>query len=130
MTEIMMDGEPMEVGNGVYCLRYGVGTVLDINKGSYPIVVAFSVGRASYTKDFKICNTNLTRDLYWQKPEIIPPPKPPLPKPKKKVKVWDWVSYCPDGFPLLIHRAMTEQTVLDSGLNLKGIEGTEREIEV
>lgn len=125
MTEIMMDGEPLEVGDEVYCLIYGKGEVSKIRDNVFPITVQFDSGHAdSYTNDFKRTIKSLTRALYWQKPEIIPPPKP-----KKKVKVWDWVSYCPNGFPLIIHRAMTEQHAVESGLDVRKIDGTEREVE-
>lgn len=123
--EIRMDGEPLEVGNEVYCLVNGWGKVEELNMGvsTYQIDVNFNGSLGSYTQDFQLFK-GTNRTLYWQKPEIIPPPKP-----RKKIKAWDWVSYCSDGFPLFIHRAMTEQTVLDSGLKLKRIEGTEREVE-
>lgn len=127
MTDkILMDGEPLEVGNEVYCMLHGVGTVESINNESiFPIEIAFQHGCCTYTKNFRGLNNHKNRTLYWQRPEIIPPPKP-----RKKIKVWEWVSYCPNGFPLIIHRAMTEQAALDSGLNIKRIDGTEREVEI
>lgn len=133
MTDkIIMDGEPLEVGDEVYCLLDGKGKVTGINKkGSFPIEVEFLCGRSTYTKNFKPWSRYENRTLYWQKPEIIPPPKS-----KKKIKVWDWFVQWDDNG--LIERVNgTAMKDLEDRAEQRGmyysvfqkIDGTEREVE-
>lgn len=131
MTEIMMDGEPLEVGDEVYCLIYGKGEVSKIRDNVFPITVQFDSGHAdSYTNDFKRTIKSLTRALYWQKPEIIPPPKP-----KKKVKVYDWyVEWVIDSqHKNFVSRVngLSEGELRDTYPKalIQKIDGTEREVE-
>lgn len=127
MTDkILMDGEPLEVGDDVYCLLNGKGKVTDINKkGSFPIEVEFLCGRSTYTKNFKPWSRHENRTLYWQRPEIIPPPKL-----KKKVMVWDW--FIKSGTSLGHHTNESEDDMKRWYPNdlIQKIDGTEREVEV
>ena len=126
MTGIMMDGEPLEVGDDVYCLLNGKGKVASINeKITFSIVVSFSDGPYTYSKKFKGWSHQKNRTLYWQKPEIIPPPKS-----KKKVKVWDW--FIKSGACLGHHTNESEDDMKRWYPNdlIQKIDGTEREIEV
>lgn len=127
MSDIMMDGSPLCEGDEVYCLHNGHGEVTGIDKGEYPIVIIFDNDtRASYTRDFKLHTTDLTRNLYWQKPEIIPPPKP-----KKKIKVWDWFVEMEDGSIIRINASSDyRQNVMWYVKTAQKIHGTEREIEI
>ena len=133
MTDkIKMDGESLNVGDEVYCLLNGKGKVAGINKKvTFSIEVAFSHGYCTYTKTFKGWTNHENRTLYWQKPEIVPPPKP-----KKKVKVWDWFVQWDDSG--LIDRVNgTTMKDLEDRAERRGmyysvvqkIEGTEREVE-
>ena len=127
MTEIMMDGEPLEVGDEVYCLLHGKGKVSNINKKvTFSIEVAFSNRYYSYTNTFKGWTNHENRTLYWQKPEIVPPPKP-----KKKVKVWDCFVQSEDGTCFKL-TALTDQEARKKypyALHVQKIDGTEREVE-
>lgn len=129
MTDkIMMDGEPLELGNEVYCLLNGKGKVANINKKvTLSIEVAFSDGYCSYTNTFKGWTNHENRTLYWRKPEIIPPPKP-----KKKEKVWDWfIQKSGSG----LCQKITQKTYQEVRVNhydaviIQKIDGTEREVE-
>ena len=132
MTDkIKMDGESLNVGDDVYCLLNGKGKVASINeKITFSIVVAFSGGRYTYSKKFKGWSHQKNRTLYWQKPEIIPPPKS-----KKRAKVWDWFVQWDDSG--LIDRVNgTTMKDLEDRAERRGmyysvvqkIEGTEREV--
>ena len=127
MTEIMMDGEPLKARDEVYCLLNGKGKVAGITINSvFPIVVAFSGGPYTYSKKFKGWSHQKNRTLYWQKPEIIPPPKP-----KKKVKVWDCFVQSEDGICFKL-TALTDQEARKKypyALHVQKIDGTEREVE-
>lgn len=134
MTEIIMDGEPLKVGDEVYSLSFGKGKVYEIRTSScetYPIRVLFSVTNHSFNLDFANLSINKkTRDLYWQKPEIIPPPKP-----RKKVTVYDWyIEWKIDKMHKNgINRVygLTEDEVRTRYPNdlIQKIDGTEREVE-
>lgn len=79
MTDkIMMDGEPLEVGDPVYCLLRGEAVVcrFDESDTSEIIIKAPNGNEYCYTKDFRYAPYYVSRTLYWQKPEITPPPKP------------------------------------------------------
>lgn len=132
MTEIIMDGEPLKVGDEVYCLIYGTGEVSKIKDSVFPINVQFDSGHVdSYTNDFKRTIKSLTRTLYWQKPNIAPPPKP-----KKNVKVYDWyVEWVIDSqHKNFVSRVngLSEDDVRRMYPNdlIQKIDGTEREVEV
>lgn len=128
MTEqIMMDGEPLEVGDRIYSLLYGWVTIKELHheQDLRPIVFENADGlRTLCLKSLTYHPKHQNRDLFWQKPEIIPPPKP-----KKKVKVWDWVIYNLVDEPSLVLSARTETDLKEKGyLSYKKVEGTEREV--
>ena len=126
LEQIMMDGEPLNVGNQVYSLRFGKGEVKRFDMDEYPIVVLFGSDIWSFTQDLQADLSDVGRDLYWQKPEIIPPPKP-----KKKVKVWDWFVQSEDGICFKL-TALTDQEACKKypyALHVQKIDGTEREVE-
>lgn len=132
MNKIMMDGEPLEVGDRVYCLLRGDGYVIKVDK-THPRGRVIHGVFGEY--DFKYLEGGYpllggtfqsTRTLYWQKPEITPPPKI---KPKKKIKVWDWfVEHAGGGLYRVNER--TEKGMNISARTIQKIDGTEREIEV
>lgn len=73
-----LDGIEVVVGDKVFSLLHGWGTVIGIRS---PYVEAdFSTGNHTIS-----CG-NGSRLLYWDEVVITPPPKP-----KKKVKKWRWV---------------------------------------
>lgn len=80
MTEqIMMDGEPLEVGDRIYSLLYGWVTIKELHheQDLRPIVFENADGlRTLCLKSLTYHPKHQNRDLFWQKPEIIPPPKP------------------------------------------------------
>lgn len=130
-NQIYMDGEPLEIGNEVYCMLHGVGKVESINNESiFPIEIAFPHGCCTYTKNFRGLNNHKNRTLYWQRPEIIPPPKP-----RKKVTVYDWyIEWKIDKMHKNgINRVygLTEDDVRRMYPNdlIQKIDGTEREVE-
>lgn len=125
LEKIMMDGEPLEVGDEVYCLANGWVKLLGArrNNGLFPYLFTDKNGEThTYTKDFKY-RDDVGRTLYWQKPEIIPPPKP-----KKKVKVWDW--FIKSGTCLGHHTNESEDDMKRWYPNdlIQKIDGTEREV--
>lgn len=130
MEKIMMDGEPLEVGDRVYSVKHGWGRLYEIEdtqEWCKPMWITFEInGRLGYTLDFKYYPHDEDRSLYWQKPEITPPPKI---KPKKKIKVADYFVEWPSG---AITRANEVRNVGNLGglLFAQKIDGTEREIEV
>ena len=130
LEQIMMDGEPLNVGNQVYSLRFGKGEVKRFDMDEYPIVVLFGSDIWSFTQDLQADLSDVGRDLYWQKPEIIPPPKP-----KKKVKVWDWfVQWEFQGSTRIdklcaTTEGLVRKTYTGAECIIQKIEGTEREVE-
>lgn len=129
MEKIMMDGEPLEVGDRVYSMYYGWGIVNALIYGNYPIQVKMDIGKKLlFTDDFKFTINHCERGLYWQKPEIIPPPKI---KPKKRIKVWDWLVIYNSGKIMRVD-GVPEDTwkMNETCIRLvQKIDGTEREIE-
>ena len=127
--KIMMDGEPLEVGDEVYSLIYGWVTIVEINheSESRPIIFTAENGlRTNCLKSLTYHPQYKNRDLYWQKPEIIPPPKR-----KKKVKVWDWFVEWDDGKISKVYMMSEGVNVLKHQVKTaQKIDGTEREIEV
>lgn len=130
MTDkIMMDGEPLEVGDEVYSLKHGIGKITNIDTGlRYSIYAYFVSVDTIHTFDsyFKFQIPDETRDLYWQKPEITPPPKP-----KKNVKVWDWFVEFENE---IIARTNGKQPGFfeyrENIKTIQKIDGTEREVEI
>lgn len=122
--KILMDGEPLGVGNDVYSLMMGIGKIIRIDDDEYPIVVCFDdAGIISFTRDFKITKFYINRDLYWRRPETIPPPER-----KKKVKVWDWFVEWPNGDTNKMC-GVTEQYARNGVKIAQKIDGTGREVE-
>ena len=125
---IMMDGEPLNVGDEVYCILTGDGVVDTIGgiEEKFPVLVNFNGFVYKYTADFKSHEIHKNRVLYRQKPEIIPPPKR-----KKKVKVWDWFVEWKNGGTSRLYRITEDADLLTVHARLaQKIDGTEREIEV
>ena len=129
--KIMMDGEPLEVGDEVYSLIYGWVTIVEINheSESRPIIFTAENGlRTNCLKSLTYHPQYKNRDLYWQKPEIIPPPKR-----KKKVKVWDWFVEYKGAWGVIRVNGESENFIKPHLVDLvtaQKIDGTEREIEV
>jgi co-chaperonin GroES (HSP10) len=67
----------VKVGDRVYDIRYGWGTIIDSPFKRYPIAVNFDDGKAmdSYTLDGISEEKYLTPTLYWDVPTIITPPR-------------------------------------------------------
>jgi hypothetical protein len=73
------------VGQQVYCLRYGVGKIANIdNSILYSIKVEFPDGRFNYTLGGKWSENDANPILYAEKPEIT------LPKWQPKPGEWCW----------------------------------------
>lgn len=74
------DGSRAKVGDRVYSLQWGWGTVRHIfTDGLFPIGVFFDEGADDgecFTKDGKRFPTVQSPDLFYGPPEIIGPPKP------------------------------------------------------
>ena len=128
MTDkIMMDGEPLEVGDRIYSLLYGWVTIKELHheQDLRPIVFENADGlRTICLKSLTYHPKHQNRDLFWQKPDIIPPPKP-----KSKIKVWDWFIQDSLGniYKLI---GKSEKDMMDCPRPIKQkIEGTEREVE-
>ena len=126
LEQIMMDGEPLEAGDKVYSLTYGWVIIKELQPESTSRPILFETDEGLRT----ICLKSLTyhqkyktRDLFWQKPEIVPPPK------LKKKKVWDWFAQNSLGniYKLI---GKSEKDMMDCPRPIKQkIEGTEREVE-
>lgn len=135
MTEqIIMDGEPLEVGDRVYSLIHGDGEINDINPCVHVkrIHIRFDSGSDYYyADDLTFLSSETDRSLYWQKPEIIPPPKI---KPKRKIKVWDWfVQWEFQGSTRIdklcaTTEGLVRKTYTGAECIIQKIDGTEREI--
>lgn len=71
----------------VWSFRYGNGTVLDINRGSFPIVVEFESGKEAdeYTSDGKLYHEDKVRDLYHGHNVVIHIDEH---RPKRKISKW------------------------------------------
>jgi hypothetical protein len=85
---ITLDGIEVKVGDrlwSVACGKFCVVEAMDKTEADYPIVAK----EDSWTTDGKLYSY-LARDLYWDKVEIIPPPKP-----KKMVKKSGWINVYP-----------------------------------
>lgn len=84
----MSDFSKARVGDKVYSLLNGLGTVVSVNGGvKYPIQVEFVSVTHAYTFDGLLTKDHVTPDLYWSKPEII---EPPAPKRMKTVETERW----------------------------------------
>lgn len=72
--------ENAQVGDKVYSLRYGEGKIFSsIDIDAYlPLRIKFELytGIFSYHLDGRCTEKDITRDLYWSKPEIIAPEQP------------------------------------------------------
>ena len=128
LEKIMMDGEPLEDGDRVWCLLRGWGKVIKLEPGFFDsITVLFGEHEYAYRSEGlpKLSGVfQQVRTLYWDEIKITPPPKP-----KKKVKVWDWVIYNLVDEPSLVLSARTETDLKEKGyLSYKKVEGTEREV--
>ena len=88
--------ETAKVGDRVWALSFGWGTVVDINKyrSLYPIQVSFGLTTYTYTTDGKSFIDHISQALFWDE-VIITPPEKPLPKLEvdTKVLVWDSDSH-------------------------------------
>ena len=84
--------EDAKVGDRVWALSFGWGTVVDINKyrNLYPIQVSFGLTTCTYTTDGKSFIDHISQALFWDE-VVITPPEKPLPKLQvdTKVLVWD-----------------------------------------
>ena len=84
--------ETAQVGDRVWALSFGWGTVVDINKyrNLYPIQVSFGLTTCTYTTDGKSFIDHISQALFWDE-VVITPPEKPLPKLEvdTKVLVWD-----------------------------------------
>lgn len=127
MTEpIIMDGEPLEVGDRVWCLVNGWGKVEELNMGvsTYQIDVNFNGSLGSYTQDFRFFK-GTNRTLYWDEIKITPPSS----KSKKNEKVWDWFAQNSLGTIWRINGVSKD--VIESSTSIvfyQKIDGTEREV--
>ena len=87
--------EDAKVGDRVWALSSGWGTVVDINKYRtlYPIQVSFGLTTCTYTTDGKSFIDHISQALFWDE-VVITPPEKPLPKLEvdTKVLVWDYPS--------------------------------------
>lgn len=84
--------ETAKVGDKVWDFMFGVGKVVDIINGEYPIVVDFENERYKVIEQFTYEGTLYkfpgTQTLFWSEIEIVAPRKP-LPK---DTKVYVWVD--------------------------------------
>ena len=102
--KIFLDGHEVKVGDRLYCLHYGWGTVSDIFVGgSYPLFLMFGENTVTYTVDGKQF-LRQKRALYWDEVKIIPPPKP-----GKKVKKYQWLMRQKDGSHWVTTNLHTEE---------------------
>ena len=89
-----------KVGDKVWSVLRGWGTILDINCGAYPILVWFpeetlSHGRGSYTFDGKYRAEDLVPELYWNKIDLPEAPEKPI----KRLTGWYNVCFNEDKEP-------------------------------
>lgn len=129
--QIMMDGEPLEVGDRVWCMVNGwVKFDTFVNNTYYPVRCSGANGKEYYlyTIDFQQ-ELNTGRILYWDEIKITPPPKP-----KKKVKVWDWyIEFLDEYLQPKIHKRIGLTELEAKKLipaKVQKIDGTEREVEI
>lgn len=133
--QITMDGEPLEVGDKVWCLLRGwlkFDGVFRIGVCAYfPLRFIDKNGeQVTYTQAFQnMAGSN--RTLYWDEIKITPPPKP-----KKKVKVWDWFVQWDDSGVIERVNKTTMKDLEDRAERrsmyysvVQKIDGTEREVE-
>lgn len=91
----MNDFSSAKIGQTVYCLLNGYGTIADIDSSNkYPLKVNFSTGGEYYTFEGLLQIYNSTPVLYWDKPEIIAPSAPPTIKLINGIEVPD-ISFQP-----------------------------------
>ena len=83
--------EDAKVGDRVWALSSGWGTVVDINKYRtlYPIQVSFGLTTCTYTTDGKSFIEHISQALFWDE-VVITPPEKPLPKLEVDTKVLVW----------------------------------------
>lgn len=76
MKQVELQGYPVEVGDPVWDMWLGWGTVSSLRPGSEcPIRAAFAGGYAVYTEAGRPYRQETPR-LFWQPVKITPPPKP------------------------------------------------------
>ena len=81
--------ENAKVGDKVYDIRYGEGEIISIKESSeHPVGVGFP--NIPYKIIYKFngleYRDHKNRILFWDKPQIIAPPRP-----KRMVKKWQWI---------------------------------------
>lgn len=133
LEKIMMDGEPPEVGDRVWCLLRGWGKVIKLEPGFFDsITVLFGEHEYAYRSEGlpKLSGVfQQVRTLYWDEIKITPPPKP-----KKKVKVWDWfVQWEFQGSTRIdklcaTTEGLVRKTYTGAECIIQKIDGTEREV--
>lgn len=130
--KIMMDGEPLEVGDRVWCFLRGRGKVIDLHRGFFDdIIVQFGEHEYAYRSEGlpKLSGAfQQVRTLYWDEIKITPPPK------LKKKKVWDWfVQWEFQGSTRIDKLCVTTEglvrkTYTGAECIIQKIDGTEREV--
>jgi len=79
--------ENARVGDRVWSVEYGWGTVESVSKGVYPVVVSFDCGiDVTYTFSGMPRSSGL-QTLFWDEVKIEAPPRPKR-KSVKTVEVW------------------------------------------
>ena len=102
--KIFLDGHEVKVGDRLYCLLYGWGTVDDINFGrDYPLFLNLGEHAMTYTASGEHF-LGQGRVLYWDELKITPPPKP-----GKKVKKYQWLMRQKDGSHWVTTNLHTEE---------------------
>ena len=83
--------ETASIGDEVWCVSMGWGTITNITNDDYPICVEFDSGKwDSFTMEGRLYKDDLNPLLFWSEVKIVVPTKP-LPKLNKDdcVEVWN-----------------------------------------
>ena len=83
--------EDAKVGDRVWCILYGWGTIANISSNIIrPLEVAFEHNNLFYMRNGKCSEIDVNQSLFWDE-VVITPPEKPLPKLEvdTKVLVWD-----------------------------------------
>lgn len=87
-NKMYLDGQEVKVGDRLWSMNEGFFIVTSIRKSSIS-----GPGSWNYDRNGCLAGTS-TRVLFWDKVEVVPPPKP-----KNKVRkiVEGWINIYPDG---------------------------------
>ena len=128
LEQIMMDGEPLQVGDRVYSILHGWGEV-EIIETDNTFRVNFGNIKYWCDKSFVPCAFSKVRVIFWDEIKITPPPK------LKKKKVWDWfVQWKFQGSTRIdklcaTTEGLVRETYTGAECIIQKIDGTEREVE-